>query len=178
MHHSLRRLATFLGLLAVFSVPPGVALAQNIYRPAAAPAKQAYRHGRRLPFRYVVLHRSAASAPAAETIDGHAIVQTLRLTATAYGPSPQDNYPYGAVDYFGKPLVPGDVAVDPSVIPLGTLLWVTGYSSSLLPSGGFLARAVDTGDAIQGNRIDIYMAASEPTVSNFGIQGVTAFVLK
>ncbi|EQD34508.1 3D domain protein, partial [mine drainage metagenome] len=82
--------------------------------------------------------------------------QTITMVATAYGPSAADNYPYGATDYFGKPLVAGDVAVDPSVIPLGTRLYITGYSSPYLPAGGFYAVARDTGGAIQGKRVDIY----------------------
>ncbi|MDA8344216.1 MAG: 3D domain-containing protein [Thermaerobacter sp.] len=102
----------------------------------------------------------------------------MNLTATAYAPTAQDNYPYGAVDYYGRPLVAGDVAVDPSVIPLGTKLWVTGYSSPNLPPGGFLATADDTGGAIKGNRIDIFINASESQVSNFGIQQVKVYVLK
>ncbi len=113
-----------------------------------------------------------------QTIDGHQVIGTIGLTATAYGPSLQDNYPYGATDYFGRPLIPGDVAVDPNVIPLGTRLWVTGYSSAVLPQGGFLARAVDEGDAIKGSRIDLFINAPEQTVSNFGIQRVTAYILK
>lgn len=119
----------------------------------------------------------AIAASRARTIDGHVVLGSLRLTATAYAPTLQDNYPYGAVDYFGRPLVAGDVAVDPSVIPLGTLLWVTGYRSPDLPAGGFLARAVDTGDAIQGHRLDIFINASESEVSNFGIQQVHAYIL-
>ncbi len=113
-----------------------------------------------------------------QTIDGLKVAGTLDLTATGYGPSAQDNYPYGATDYFGRPLVPGDVAVDPNVIPLGTRLWVTGYTSPVLPQGGFLARAVDEGDAIQGNRIDLFINGSAATVSNFGVQHVTAYILK
>ena len=113
-----------------------------------------------------------------KTVDGYQVVQTIDLTATAYGPSAQDNYPYGATDYFGNALVAGDVAVDPRVIPLGTWLWVEGYSfSPYLPSVGFLAHAVDTGGAIKGNRIDLFVNAPDSIVSNFGIQGVTAFVL-
>jgi 3D (Asp-Asp-Asp) domain-containing protein len=133
----------------------------------------------------------AASAPAAtkvapvaradaasQVIAGRNVQATLHLTATAYAPTYQDNYPYGPVDYYGRPLVAGDIAVDPRVIPLGTLLWVTGYASPDLPSGGFLARAVDTGGAIQGNRIDIFINQSESEVSNFGVQQVTAYVLQ
>lgn len=120
---------------------------------------------------------STGTTSTGTTVAGHAITRTLSLTATAYAPTMQDNYPYGPVDYYGNPLVAGDVAVDPSVIPLGSTLWVTGYSSPYLPAGGFLARAVDTGGAIQGNRIDIFINQSEATVSGFGIQKVTAYVL-
>lgn len=103
--------------------------------------------------------------------------ETISLVATAYGPSLKDNYPYGPVDYYGNPLKPGDVAVDPSVIPLGTRLYVTGYHSSLLPAGGFDAVAVDTGGAIKGDRIDLYINAPDSQVSTFGIQDVTVTVL-
>jgi 3D (Asp-Asp-Asp) domain-containing protein len=84
-------------------------------------------------------------------------VKTLDLVATAYGPSLRDNFPYGPVDLFGKPLQPGEVAVDPSVIPIGTHLWISGYQSAVLPAGGFAAVAADTGGAIQGNRVDIFL---------------------
>ena len=112
------------------------------------------------------------------TIDGYKVVRTINLTATAYGPTLQDNYPYGPVDAYGNPLVAGDVAVDPRVVPLGSWLWVQGYSfSPFLPSGGFLAHAVDTGGAIKGDRIDLFVNKPDSIVNNFGFQKVTAFVL-
>jgi 3D (Asp-Asp-Asp) domain-containing protein len=97
---------------------------------------------------------------------------TMTFEATAYAPTTQDNYPYGPTDYFGRPLTAGDIAVDPSVIPLRTCVWVTGYSSPLLPVGGFVAQADDEGNAIQGRHIDIFMNTSEAMVNNFGIQTV------
>ncbi len=103
--------------------------------------------------------------------------RTLTMEATAYGPSAQDNYPYGATDYFGQPLTAGDIAVDPSVIPLRTCLYVTGYHSPNLPSVGFIGEADDEGGAIQGLRVDLFMNASPPQVSNFGIQRVKVTVL-
>lgn len=121
---------------------------------------------------------ATGSGNSGNTIDGYQVERTIHLTATAYAPTAQDNYPYGPVDYYGNALVAGDVAVDPSVIPLGTWLWVQGYSySPYLPSGGYLAHAVDTGGAIKGDRIDLFINQSESIVNNFGIQPVTAYIL-
>jgi 3D (Asp-Asp-Asp) domain-containing protein len=112
-----------------------------------------------------------------QTIDGRPVLKVIHMIATAYGPSLQDNYPYGPVDAFGQPLQAGMVAVDPSIIPLHTYVWVTGYTDPNLPQGGFLGHAMDTGGAIQGNRMDIFMNANAETVSNFGIEPITVYVL-
>lgn len=90
----------------------------------------------------------------------------------SYGRSRADNYPYGPVDAFGQPLQRGMVAVDPRVIPLKSWLWVSGYSSPSLPPGGFLAHAMDTGGAIQGKRIDIFIPGTPRQVAAFGVQHV------
>ena len=42
----------------------------------------------------------------------------------------------------------GTIATDPRVIPTGTKLWVEGYGEAV---------AADTGGAIQGQKIDLYM---------------------
>ena len=59
------------------------------------------------------------------------------------------------------------VAVDPSVIPLGTKLYVSGYG---------LAIAADTGSAIKKNKIDLYMNSVEECYA-FGRRPVTVEIL-
>ena len=134
-----------------------------------------FRHPSRLSRLIVSLGVAAtvalpATALAAPRPAVHA--QTLSLVATAYSASLKDNYPYGATDAFGKPLKAGDVAVDPRVIPLGTHLCVSGYHSPYLPAGGFCGVARDTGGAIKGQRIDIFINRSQSQVDSFGIQRV------
>ncbi len=115
--------------------------------------------------------------PSVSSIDGRPVLKAFHMVATAYAPSAQDNYPYGPEDYFGQPLRNGMIAVDPSVIPLRSILYVTGYQDNYLPSGGFLGQAMDTGGAIQGDRIDIFINASENAVNDFGVQQVTVYEL-
>lgn len=112
-----------------------------------------------------------------DRVGGRRIVTVWTMVATAYGPSRHDNYPFGPWDAYGKPLEPGDVAVDPRVIPLGTPLYVSGYRSPELPPGGMFARARDTGGAIRGCRIDIFIDSDRREVGDFGLQTVTVCAL-
>lgn len=59
------------------------------------------------------------------------------------------------------------IAVDPDVIPLGSKVWVEGYGTAI---------AGDTGGAINGNRIDLFMP-SQGDALDFGRQSVTVKVL-
>ena len=60
----------------------------------------------------------------------------------------------------------GIVAVDPSVISLGEELFVEGYGNG---------SALDTGGAIKGNRIDLYMN-SEAAARSWGVRNVMVYV--
>ncbi|MCD8509610.1 MAG: ubiquitin-like domain-containing protein [Bacillus sp. (in: Bacteria)] len=63
------------------------------------------------------------------------------------------------------------IAVDPSVIPLYSLVEVnTGRET-------FVAKALDTGGAIQGNKIDI-LVSSRSEALNFGVQNVKVRVIR
>lgn len=106
-----------------------------------------------------------------------AVAKTLDVKATAYSASAQENGGYGAVDYFGNPLQLGTIAVDPSVIPLGSTVYIEGYNFDGLPAGGMLAKATDTGGAIKGNRIDIFVPGSPSKAKQFGLQNVKVHVL-
>lgn len=60
------------------------------------------------------------------------------------------------------------IAVDPTVIPLGTKVWVEGYGEAI---------AADTGGAIKGNRIDVFIP-NEAGAYEWGRKNVTVKVLK
>jgi 3D (Asp-Asp-Asp) domain-containing protein len=102
----------------------------------------------------------------------------LAITATAYSSAAFENGKWGAVDYFGNPLQLGTIAVDPNVIPMGSKVFITGYNNPALPKGGMVAYAKDQGSAIKGNRVDIFLPGSPETVSEFGIQNVTVYIIK
>ncbi|WP_303218956.1 3D domain-containing protein [Enterococcus asini] len=83
---------------------------------------------------------------------------TMYMEATAYSSDPADALGGGTVTATGQNLLenPMAVAVDPSVIPLGTHLYVEGYGE---------AYAVDTGSAIQGNIIDVHFSSYDQCVA-------------
>ena len=60
------------------------------------------------------------------------------------------------------------IAVDPHVIKLGTKVWVEGYG---------VAVAGDTGGAIKGNKIDLFMK-SRDVAYEWGRKKVTIKILK
>ena len=59
------------------------------------------------------------------------------------------------------------ISVDPSVIPLGSKVWVEGYGEAI---------AGDTGGAIKGNKIDIYMQSHDAAI-NWGRKNVKVKIL-
>ena len=59
------------------------------------------------------------------------------------------------------------IAVDPSVIPLGSKVWVEGYGEAI---------AGDTGGAIKGNKIDVFIPDQQGAL-NWGRQTVTIKIL-
>ncbi|WP_155592543.1 3D domain-containing protein [Lysinibacillus cavernae] len=59
------------------------------------------------------------------------------------------------------------IAVDPRIIPLGTKVWVEGYGEAI---------AADTGGAIKGNKIDVFIP-TEGQALQWGVKTVTVKIL-
>ena len=88
----------------------------------------------------------------------------ISMVATAYT---ANCYGCTGITKSGRPAGHGIVAVDPSVIPLGTHLYIPGYGHAM---------AGDTGGAIHGNRIDLGFN-SETDAMHFGRRPITVYVL-
>ena len=101
------------------------------------------------------------AAPA--TTEGYTL--TVEATAYSYAEAGLSSYTADGTNLVNDPMV---IAVDPRVIPLGTMVEIPGYG---------VFRAADTGGAIVGNKIDVHF----PTVAqtyNFGRRTITIRILK
>lgn len=87
----------------------------------------------------------------------------MKVIATAYTPKCGNGDGLTAT---GTKARPGVIAVDPTIIPYGTQVYIDGY--------GYFS-AEDTGGLIKGNRIDIYME-SVKAAKQFGKQELTIWV--
>ncbi|WP_254871087.1 3D domain-containing protein [Bacillus sp. Marseille-Q1617] len=97
------------------------------------------------------------------------VVKEIDMTATAY-----TAYCEGCIGITktGVDLIANPdarvIAVDPDVIPLGSKVYIEGYG---------YARAEDTGGAIKGNRIDIYMEHEEDALQ-YGVRDVKVKIIE
>lgn len=90
---------------------------------------------------------------------------TVEATAYSYNEAGLSNYTADGTNLINDPQV---IAVDPSVIPLGSYVEIPGYG---------IYRAADTGGAIYGNRIDVHLVNLND-VYNFGRRTITIRVLQ
>ena len=96
--------------------------------------------------------------------------KTFQVKSTAYSPSKDGAAAYTAS---GRRAVRDSngystIAVDPSVIPIGTRLYVEGYG---------LAIAADTGGAIKGNFIDVFFNTRQEAM-NWAVKYVKVYILQ
>ena len=90
--------------------------------------------------------------------------RSLTMNASAYSAYDDGN---GHYTFGGNLVRKGLVAVDPTVIPMGTRLYIPGYGHAI---------ADDIGGAIKGNRIDMAFG-SHSEAMDFGRQQVTVYIL-
>ncbi|MDQ0857793.1 3D domain-containing protein [Bacillus sp. V2I10] len=111
---------------------------------------------------------ASASAVAENDVSEEGVAKELTVTATAYTASCEgcSGTTATGVDLKANP-DKKVIAVDPSVIPLGSKVYVEGYG---------YATAEDTGGAINGNRIDVFIPTQDAAVA-FGKREVNVKVL-
>lgn len=108
-----------------------------------------------------------ADAPESNTIAGFKYTKKMEMTATAYSAfNSKGGY---AKTASGMTARKGIVAVDRSVIPLGTRLYIEGYGEAI---------AGDVGGAIKGNKIDLCFEDTNKNLMKFGRQKVMVYILE
>jgi 3D (Asp-Asp-Asp) domain-containing protein len=100
----------------------------------------------------------ATPAPAPTSPPIHGQGRAMTVVATAYA--------LPGTTATGLPVGPGIVAVDPTVIPFGTHMTIPGYGEGV---------AADTGSAIVGARIDVWVP-TEAQASQWGIKTITIYL--
>lgn len=94
--------------------------------------------------------------------------RVMTMNASAYTPHPSGGGTGSGRTANGWPAGYGLVAVDPKVIPLGTVLYVEGYG---------MAIAADKGRAIKGNKIDLCFHSLRDA-RQFGRRNVKVYLLR
>ncbi|MBC2330690.1 3D domain-containing protein [Listeria swaminathanii] len=94
------------------------------------------------------------------------VSKEITVTATAYSKAEPglSHMTATGIDLNDNPRV---IAVDPSVIPLGSKVYVEGYGQAI---------AADTGGAIKGNKIDVHLNSVQE-VNNWGVKQVKVQIL-
>jgi 3D (Asp-Asp-Asp) domain-containing protein len=107
--------------------------------------------------------------------------KVLDVKCTAYTSSYEDTGkrpgdPGFGITATGLKAKKGVVAVDPSVIPLGSELYIDFIDESV-PDYGY-AIAGDTGGKIKGKKVDLYFDADRATLLEFGVKKAKVYILE
>lgn len=147
-------LAVLLIISSIITSPSWTARAQAAFLPIGSP-----------------LEVETAYALTSFQLTGYVLGKELWLDATAYDACVLCCGKTDGITRTGTKARAGrTIAVDPSVIPLGSKIYI--------PELGLVFTAEDTGGKIKGNRIDIYMETHEEA-TEFGIQrNLKAYVLE
>jgi 3D (Asp-Asp-Asp) domain-containing protein len=121
-------------------------------------AQRAEKRSSTIAAQHAIAPTPAPAAPAAPSapVQGHG--RALTVVATAYA--------LPGTTATGLPVGPGIVAVDPTVIPFGTHMTIPGYGEGV---------AADTGSAIVGARIDVWVP-TEAQANQWGVKTITIYL--
>ncbi|WP_419466047.1 3D domain-containing protein [Alteribacter salitolerans] len=118
--------------------------------------------------------------PPAETLENsrdwtqypsHSVVAT-GYTAGVESTGKTEEHPQYGITYSGvkvKRDLYSTIAADPSVFPIGTILYIPGYGFGVV---------ADTGSAIKGNKIDLYYETVDDVYSQWGKQTINVYVVE
>jgi 3D (Asp-Asp-Asp) domain-containing protein len=134
----------------------------NAERIAAIEGQARSAEARTLAISHTAAPVATAAVEAATPSAGSASVATSGTTITVS----TTGYALRGRTATGIPTAPGVVAVDPSVIPLGTRMTIPGYGEAV---------AADTGGAVHGNVIDLWFASTEQALQ-WGRRTVTVTI--
>ncbi len=115
----------------------------------------------------VGVHAHVASRGAIGRSSSFRTLKVLEMNASAYTPHRSGGGSGTGRTATGLPAGYGLVAVDPKVIPFGTVLYIEGYG---------MAIAADKGRAIRGNKIDLCFATRQQALQ-FGRRKVRVHIL-
>ncbi|MEI4770042.1 3D domain-containing protein [Psychrobacillus sp. FJAT-51614] len=99
----------------------------------------------------IINNKQSANFTKSPLAEDEMLVIATAYTAYCYGCSGTTAY---GIDLRSNP-EEKVIAVDPSIIPLGTKVWVEGYGEAI---------AGDTGGAIKGNRIDVFIPSYDHAI--------------
>ncbi len=130
----------------------------SVYTPCLNQSEESYKTN----YKNIQVETQVINQPKTETKNKYIICET-----TAYTRSHSEETSRG-ITRSGTRVSRGTVAVDPTVIPLGTKLYIENYGEAI---------ALDTGGAIKGNRIDLYMETKKEAFE-WGRREVKVWILE
>jgi 3D (Asp-Asp-Asp) domain-containing protein len=91
------------------------------------------------------------------------------IESTGKSPShPNYGITYSGVKVRREPAALSTIAADPSVFPLGSVLYIPGYGLGIV---------ADTGSAIKGDKIDLYFTTKDQVYKEWGKKSVQVYVI-
>jgi 3D (Asp-Asp-Asp) domain-containing protein len=123
------------------------------------------------------LAKQAEASEAALSFLNRDHFRALEVTATGYYAGPESTgkspgHPEYGITYSGVKVRKGlfsTIAADTRVFPLGTILYIPGYGFGVVS---------DTGNAIKGNKIDLYFETKQQVYDLWGKKKVKVSVLR